>query len=231
MNYKIIDDEQKLSEFIEWLPSLKPHETFYISLFSRSKYYPVELDTSNLSSKAQLKRFTSNKKLLFDKIKQLECEVGSYKNNGLAVPQQSLALYITPNPRDMIKATKNSLIEFINKVTINYNGYNPHQIVLSELQKSGGTKKYIDFDFDGISHDKILLKIKDEDIINIDSITIIVTRGGFHLLVQLDKIGTKYIKSWYNKLSNLPGVDIKGTDNLLPVVGCCQGSFIPFFIK
>jgi hypothetical protein len=37
-NYKIILNEQKLKEFIYWLPELQNNEQYYVSLFARKKY-------------------------------------------------------------------------------------------------------------------------------------------------------------------------------------------------
>ena len=63
MNYQIIKDEQLLKEFIAWLPDLQKHETYYVSLFARNKY---SKNTAHLKAdKAQLKRFTSNRRGCF----------------------------------------------------------------------------------------------------------------------------------------------------------------------
>lgn len=107
-----------------------------------------------------------------------------------------------------------------------YNGYNPHQEVLSEIQKSIGTKHYFDFDFDNVEIEDV------EDIVysslNKECVKFLKTRGGFHLLIELKKINKEYEKTWYNNLSKIDGVDIKG-DNLIPIVGCYQGGFVPHF--
>jgi hypothetical protein len=67
MNYQIIMDEQKLTDYVHWLPELGPSETFYGSLFARKKY------CSSIpwpgGDKTQLKRFTATKENLIAKIR------------------------------------------------------------------------------------------------------------------------------------------------------------------
>ena len=224
--HNIIADEKLVKDFIDWLPDLKQNETYYCCLFGRKKYDP----TGTLKAdKSQLKRFTCNKANMLNKIKQLECEQGSYTVKGAVVPNEALALYITPNPRSFEIAARESLIELARAVTKPYDGYNPHQIVLSNIQTSCGTKKYLDFDFDGVSVAEIAERIEIGGIINRDALTYIKTRGGFHLLVELAKVQNEFRKGWHQGLSGLPGVDVRG-DNLLPFVGCYQGGFVPSIV-
>ncbi len=225
MNYKIIKDEALLGAFIDWLPALQPNETYYVTLFARSKYSTFLKGGSG--DKAQLKRFTSTKDFLLDKIRQLECEVGSYKQKGLPVPQEALAVYINPNPRDMEVATKNSLIKFAELITKKYDGYNPHQEVMSEIQKACSRKIYFDLDFDGVQVDVILPQV--EQFVNLDCVKVLKTRGGFHLLLDLKKIDKTFEKTWYKNITALEGCDVRG-DNLMPMVGCTQGEFVPHFL-
>ena len=225
-NYKIITNHKELERFIDWLPELQPKETLYICLFARSKY-TKEMNIQ--SGQTQLKRFTSNKEHLVSKIKQLECELGSYTHKGNPIPQEALALYINPNPRDLEKATRNSLVKFAHLITKPYTGYNPHTEVMSEIQTAHSRKIWMDFDFDGVEVDEVLQKIKDEDIINLGCLSVLKTKGGFHLLVRNQIIIDKHTKTWYQKIANLPGVDMKG-DGLMPVPGCYQGGFSPYLI-
>jgi hypothetical protein len=222
-NYKIITDPDKLKEFIKWLPELKDGECYYVMLLARDKYFK-ELGRPTV----KLKRFTSNKEHLFDKVKQLECELGSYKNGDIEIPNESLCLYIMPNPRSQIKSAKFITKLFIDLLFNDYKGFNVHQEALTALQKNSSKMRFMDFDFDYTTIEEMSPKIN--EILNYEAINYIQTRGGFHLLVEIDKVANEYKKNYYNNIMKLPNVDTKG-DQLCPMPYCTQGGFTPILHK
>lgn len=221
MNYKIITDLQLLKEFVEWLPELEANEKYYLSLFARKKY--CKGITSN--AKTQLKRFTSNKERLIDKISQLEIPTGRYFLKNEPAPQMSLALYISVNPRDMKKAT-----QMLGKRCwdlLNGENYNIHAEALSCIQKSKSQTRYVDFDIDDKSVD-----LDKEWLTNRigDSYKILETRGGYHVLVDPQKANSHSTNvNWFNDIRKKYPIDQAG-DNLIPVPGCVQGGFTPMFV-
>lgn len=234
MNYQVIKDIELLKEFVKWLPELQVNECFYMCLFARSKYVKNE-DGSNKfphikTDKAQLKRFlVSDKKTMIDKIRQLEVAVGAYKTkDGDDIPQEALALYITPNPRNQRKAMLHCMKKFCDILETNSTGFNIQQEALSSIQKSASRKVYYDLDFDDKTLD--FLKPNMANFLNEDAVTYLKTRGGYHALVELKKIDPKFSKTWYNKVMTLEP-DVTGESNMIPVVGCTQGEFIPHFVK
>ena len=235
MNYEIIKDMALLEDFAtNFLPDLEPHERFYVCLFSRSKYCNTIPGITHIKTdKQQVKRFIATKDTLIPLIQQLECPIGTYYQKDISIPQEALALYINPNPRDLIKATKNGLIRFANLMAEQYsaNRYNPIQEIISEVQKAKSRMVYFDMDIDGMDVESMYTaKELISTIINLDCVSFLQTRGGFHILIELSKIDKQYSKTWHNKMMSLLDVDIKG-DCMMPIQGCTQGNYIPKFIK
>ncbi len=234
MFYKIVKDEKILKDFIEWLPELSPTEKFYMCLFARSKYTKDDAGKNGLphikSDKAQLKRFVTDKERMFQKIKQLEIQLGWYQQKDLIVPQEALALYITPNPREMWRASIRSLVKLAHCIENENKLMNPHQEVMSEIQRTKSRTCYIDFDIDaeGEDLDKAIAEIPKA--INMEAVTLLKTRGGVHCLIDPSKVQKEFKNKFWQAMTKIPGVDQTG-DGMIPVPGCCQGGFTPFFIN
>ncbi len=239
MNYQIIKDEEKLKQFVDWLPELEPNEQYYISLLARAKYYK---EGHLEGDKNQLKRVTATKERIIEKIRQMECAEGSYTFKGLPIPNKALAVYISSNPRDLHKASFQLLKELATKLANKEDNFNPQALAMSTIQVTGSRKIYfdIDVDFCSDSHELPYSKFKEEIVkhVNKDCLTLIRTRGGCHCLVELNKLDKKLKNNWHQNISKM-GTDKDGVkhyeitmnscDNLLPVPGCTQGGFIPYF--
>lgn len=221
MNYEIIKNESQLDDFIQWLPELKNDEKYMIFLFARKKYCP-----SLSTDKAQLKRVLSDKDRIKEKIRQMEIAIGEYKVDGETIPQQALALYITANPRSLTKAMRSQVKSLVDAICEN-KYMNVVSEALTAVHQSLGTNWFKDFDFDGVDLESTLVEM--EKVINLSAVHFVRTRGGFHALVEMTAIEPQFNKLWYMGLSRINGCDVRG-DNLIPVVGCVQSEFVPYFI-
>lgn len=217
-NYQIITDKAALETYIDWLPNLAEHEKFYGCLFARKKYC-VNIPWPG-SDKSQLKRFTATKENLLYKIQQMECPIGSYEIKGAAIPQEALALYLHINPRDMWRATLRSIGQLAKVIECDGKRSNPHQEVLSEIQKAASKKRYVIFDLDDKDVDKLTACL---NIVEWKA-QVMETRGGYHIFVPTSETKSIADKKWYTKISEY--CDVTG-DNMSPIPGCTQGGFTP----
>jgi hypothetical protein len=101
-----------------------------------------------------------------------------------------LALYIQPNPRDLILASKNTLKLLVDLFTNTNNqealdAFNPATRVRNEIGKAQGRKLFVDFDFDNVDMQETREKIK--EYINLDATTFFKSKNGFHVVVQIQK--------------------------------------------
>jgi len=222
MNYKILMDEDELDRFIEWLPDLEEHETIYNALFTRKKYSDLTTHPWIKADKNHIRRFTSNKERLKDKIKQLECPLGSYVvkgkgGEGFVVPQESLVLYCSPNARDLWKATIQGAIDLMKVVQCQGKNSNPHQEILSTIQRTASKKRIVTFDVDE-KNQNVLDRFTD---VCGKAVDVVETRGGYHFLVHPKEMPKN--TKWHQTLSEVS--DVTG-DALLPVPGTFQGGHV-----
>lgn len=242
-NYKVIVNEERLVEFIDWLPDLKINEKYYLSLFARKKYYP-ELIKSN--DKTQLKRFTATKKNMLNKIKQLEIPLGRWQLRDMEAPQESLVLYIMPNPRCMKKAATMMLKKTVDLVSNNNDGHNIVAEAMSCIQKSKSRSCFVDFDIDDKNIDLSLIEnifpskttTPKYGVLGRNIYDFLETKGGYHLLINMETlrfINLRYSsdklipKDWYKQIIETFPVD-QSADQMIPVPGTYQGGFEPRFI-
>lgn len=227
MNYQIITDLPALEKFVQWLPDLLDHEKYYLCLFARKKYCATVGYIK--TDKSQMKRFVSDKERMIEKIWQLECPVGAYQQKGRPIPQESLALYITTNPRNLWKANFDAIGDLGKVIQCEGRTSNPHQEVMSSIQRSRGTKHFIDFDIDS-KEEGVLQRIR-EALPNEEmnySYFVLETRGGYHVLVRPERLINPGKGEWHRKLAGM--ADITG-DKMIPVPGTFQGGFTPRFLE
>jgi hypothetical protein len=237
MNYKVITDEKVLTSFVnDWLPDLGPNECYYFCLFARSKYAKNPDGANSFphikSDKSQLKRFVATRKeYILNKIKQLEVEVGAYKTkDGADIPQEALALYVNPGPRNQKKAMFTLMKKLIDIQMCNGEHFNIHAEALSAIQKSKSRSVFVDFDIDSENAEQEVFDKIDFTKVDKEAVHFLKTRGGMHILVETDKVSKKYSKTWYQYFTSNFEIDIRG-DNMIPVPGTYQGGFTPVFLK
>lgn len=232
MNYQIIADEQELTRFIALLPDTTPDECYYVSLMARNKWIKGT-EIPPIAAQVQIKRFSTSKGLLVEKLRHLECAKGTYLNKGIAIPQEALGVYITVNPRSYRRAGLR-LLKDIAEHLEEERDFNPHQLALSALQATPSRKHWFDIDMDLVEgEDRATIQAFITSILG-DVVTYIHTRGGMHCLVELKKITPERAKNWYIQISEQQqfksGFDMIG-DNLTPLPGCVQGGFVPFVVR
>ena len=182
------------------------------------------------SDRAQIKRALASKNRIKDKIKQLETSIGSYKFDDIGIPEESLALYISVNPRDLHKAGLKMLKEISNKL-YNNDMINPYTLSLNCVQTTASKRKYFDVDVDNKggfnAYKKAINEIK--EIIG-DNFESIITRGGIHILINIQN---NLPENWYPKIKNLTCEEfdiMMNGDGLTPIPGCRQGDFSPIIL-
>ncbi len=241
MNYKLIHDPEQLQRLIDFLPDLKQNEGYFLILIARKKWYPE----SGIPSAHKLKReMVGDKNKIIHVIRQWEVEEGAYTSNGIPIDQRNLGVYMGFNPKNQYNACFELINQCLAAIRSNKENINVKSMANDVIQGSNGTKNFIDIDVDikeGEDYLDIVKFIK--SIVNEEHLKFVKTNGGFHCLINLYKnhggefdgsykLSPSYGNKWYQELKKHPfksELNIMSND-LIPIAGCNQGSFVPHFI-
>ncbi len=228
--YKLINDEAAMQKFIDKLAKLEPWEVYEVSLFAKFKYsFNSKIKTDNSKAVKLRTKFVSCAEELIQTVKDLQMPYGSYRYNGIPIDQNCLVVYINPNPRNKGLGELNAIKE-ITVRTLGGAQLKLHSIIKAHISKAVASKVFahFDFDFDLGSCDSAATDTlaRLEQHINLNAVTCIFTRRGFHLLVEKNKIESAFADTWYNAITALPGFD-KSADMNVPFPGTTQNGIVP----
>lgn len=232
----IIQDINKLKEFIDWLPDLKNDEKFLLCLFARDKY---NKKNKIKGGSFQLQRFVVDKNKMINKIKRLESYLHLLEINNEQVDNSIIGLYIKTNPTSMSRASLMFSREIISKTLSDNNSYNPEVLLMDCIQNTNYNSIYTDIDIDinntNIKIEDVIDTLMMSNFINNNSWinNIIKTKGGFHIQINNSLIDDEYKKTWRNKLMKLKCNDFDITmngKNMIPLPGCNQFNYTPELI-
>lgn len=216
--YEVIADLSKLEEFIDFLPETTSDEVYFMSLMARSKdaSLPKVKNSEIYGTKRAVK-----KKDIVRCLREYEIPIGGYARQGVEIQQGHLSPYITINPRSLSQAAKKTCLELTNLlITSPDDLINPADFSMRMIHQSVGTKHFIDFDFDNADVADIHEKLKN---IPLPTGKTLITKGGFHLIYSSKAVGSRY-----NDIVKL-GCDVHGSSGMIPIPGCYQRGFVPYF--
>lgn len=203
----LIKDINEFNKFITILPELKNDEVYFISLSARNKYLTAEERVEY--SLGQTEMFgreiaQSKEKLSTYTMKKLESNLYcKTTRNEKTIPEKSLVVYCNINPSSMIKAYyqfQNEMNRQMREITLallnqkdpNYSFINIQtRELLNCIQKSTGTKHYIDIDCD-TKEEKVLTYFIEQFTKDDILYYVIETKGGYHFLINKNTFSEKY---------------------------------------
>ncbi len=251
----LIKDIDEFNKLINILPELNKDEVYFISLSARNKY--LSKDEREFYSLGQTEMFgreiaQSKDKLKNYTIKKLEATL-SYKTtrNGKQIPEKSLVCYININPSSMIKAYyqfQNEMNRQMSEIMLalqndkqpNYSFVNIQtRELMNCIQKSTGTKHYVDIDCDTKQFEIVNQIIAD---LTVDEIKFyqIETHGGYHFLLDKNTIPKNYnlMMNVINKADRMLYDFSEGdkeiiinSNAMIPVPGTLQSDHLVKFVK
>lgn len=226
--YQLINDMEALQSYVDTLPNLAIGEKYYVQLLARQKYN----NDRNIPSSLKLQDSFVKKEVIIDMVKSWELPYGSYTTKkGDVVDNDSLVVYISPNPKSTSKAYIN-LLENSSSILVNNKNLlrEANTCYFNSISKK--TYKIVDIDLEHQEDlDEIVAYCK--SVLNESCLRVIRTRSGIHLLIELSKTPkTQWHKEimQINSKFNIKEINEITPYGMTPLVGTIQGGVVPKFI-
>jgi len=248
---KIIHNEKEILKFFDTcLPRLGNNESYFMSLSIRRKYFTEEekavysLGGREMFDKKQIISKTGENYIRTIKTFEIDESCFIDKNREI-IPVNKLTIYGNLRTTNSIKALREFNAKSFDRLTSNPNKMGDlSNLLLSCYQRSVGTKKFIDIDFD-IPKDRIdLVRNLIEEINKRNHIKngtdvnyyIVETHGGYHLLIEGKTIKSNLKDSieYVNKIAKEKLDDfeiILNKNSMIPIPGTYQAGFPVRFVS
>jgi hypothetical protein len=230
----LIKDFDEFNRFLDILPELKNDEVYFVSMSARQKYLtPEERQYYGLGRTEMHSRvIVRSKDSFLHGIRKLS-GLAEYRltRNGLPIPEKASVVYVNINPSSVIKAY-NLFVEESNRqvaqaITGLVSGSSPDltsfrfldKKFLNCVQKSTGTKHFIDIDIDDT--DINLALDFSRDLGEYIEHYIIATKGGYHILIRRETLPPNSMLHELAKKYNLlaRGEVVFNTNGMIPLPG------------
>lgn len=252
-HYEIIHDEEELKWFFEnVMPELLPHEVYFLSLSARNKYLTTDereevgLGRTEMFSRAIIHQRSWSS--FIRTLRRMECDSrGFTTKKDCPIPGKAIVCYFNINPTNTIKALgefQSKMHTYTNELVSCSMSGNNVDIAVKEItrmdthlmtcmQKSSGTRHWIDFDFDVPEEYDIDFVSKFIEKKGISKYYWISTKSGYHLLI--DKAQLKFNPKDIIDFAETAIADflkgdkfeiIQNTNNMIPLPGTYQAGHL-----
>lgn len=240
--WNFITDETELRRFYDMvLKPLEVNEGYFLILAARKKY--LEEGSTVVMSNTDVIERKIVRHYEFDRLVKNMVKLGIPENfykskSNEPYPYNSYVMYVTINPRDLQKAMLTTSQNYIKSIydmgkseTELEKARHIDTIMFSEVQSAKGTPHYLDIDLD-VKNEEYLNRVI--SIMGRSKLIVVETRGGYHILIDKNKIDNSVKNTFYRDLEKYSKelkliydkdvLEFK-PDSMLPIPGTSQGGF------
>lgn len=246
--HEFIYDETQIERFYSLLSPLKTHEAYFLSMSARNKYLTEEEREYYKLGRTEMfaRKLCKHSDFIFflRVLKSMQVSFGGYTSkNGKELPDKCLVVYVNINPVDGMKAlkefnekTNQLMFDMVDNIEVKKKFASLDTELMNCYQRSKGTRKFIDIDFDlpeeGFDiFEQVIFDLKKYDI----KYHVIKTHNGYHTLLEKETIHYNY-----TKIVNIADERAKerfghaeiiiNKNNMIPLSGTMQGVFPVHFL-